>query len=156
VQRLADPGAFAAPGAPLVVIQDASRLRVAVSAPPEAVHGLSRGQPVSVRIEGQPAEAVVEGVVPSPAGQLYTVNALVDNSAGRFLPGSSATLRIPGGVRRAVRIPAAALVREGDLTGVLLRSGERRWVRVGRAEEGRIEVLSGLRAGEIILVPAGG
>jgi RND family efflux transporter MFP subunit len=158
VQRMVDPGAFAAPGAPLMVVQDASRLRVTASAPPETVRGLRRGETIGVRIEGRRAEATVEGVVPAPTGEIYTVNAILENADGRFMPGSAATLLVPRGVRPTLLVPAAAVMREGDLTGVVVLTpggSERRWVRLGRAaEDGRIEVLSGLRAGETVLVPA--
>lgn len=155
--RMVDPGAFAAPGAPLVTMQDPTRLRVSATAPPEAVRGLRRGDAVAVRIEGVETTATVEGVVPAPAGQVYTINALVENPDGRFLPGSAATILIPRGERTAVFVPQAAVVRQGDLTGVDVRTAEgatRRWVRLGREVGGRVEVLSGLRAGETIVVPA--
>jgi hypothetical protein len=49
------------------------------------------------------------------------------------------------------------VVREGDLTGVRVVSGaaaELRWVRVGRPVGPDVEILSGLRAGEQVLVAA--
>ena len=99
----------------------------------------------------------IEGLVPSPAGGVYTVNAVVRNPAGEFLPGSAATLRVPDGTRAAILVPAAALVREGDLVGVRVVSGGSaalRWVRTAGdapATGGLVEVLSGLTAGDVIL-----
>jgi RND family efflux transporter MFP subunit len=156
-ERFVDPGAFAAPGAPLVAVQDGSRLRISVSVAPEAVRGLRRGQPVDAVVEGTSARATVEGVVPAAGGSLYTVNAIVDNRAGRLLAGGAAWLALPQGVRPAVVVPAAAVRREGDLTGVLVR-GPRgdalRWVRLGASAGGMIEVLAGLRAGERVVIPS--
>jgi hypothetical protein len=54
-------------------------------------------------------------------------------------------------------IPAAAVRREGELTGVFVRTqaaDELRWVRVGRMSGDVIEVLSGLQAGDQVVVPA--
>jgi len=54
--------------------------------------------------------------------------------------------------------PAAAVIREGDLTGVrVLAPGgdELRWIRAGRTVGDRVEVLSGLEAGDRVLVPEG-
>lgn len=156
-RRFVDPGAFAAPGAPLVSVQDDSRLRVSVSAAPEAVRALRRGDPVTARIEDAPAAGTVEGVVPAASGQLYTVNAIVDNRGGRFLAGSAATLALAQGERHAILVPVRAVVREGDLAGVYLQTdggGERRWVRLGRTTDDTAEVVAGLRAGERIIVPA--
>lgn len=153
-RRHVDPGAFAAPGAPLVELQDPSRLRVTVSVPAALANGLRRGLKLEASVEGHPATAIIEGVVPSGAGTVYTVNALIENQNGVLLPGSSATLAIPSGMRRAVLIPASALVREGDLTGVRVQSPAGptlRWVRVGEERQGVIEVRSGLAAGDVLL-----
>ena len=155
--RFVDPGDFAAPGAPMVTVLDARRLRVTATAAPDAVAGVGRGDTLVARIEGAPAPAVVEGVVPSAAGNLYTVNALVENDAGRFLPGSAATLELPQGARTALLVPTEALIRRGDLTGVRVRTADGdmlRWIRLGRSHDGMAEVLAGLRPGDVIVVPA--
>lgn len=158
-RRQVDPGAFAAPGAPLLVVQDASRLRVSATVAPEAARGLLRGARVDATIEGRPATATIEGVVPAASGNLYTVNATVANASRDFLPGSAATLLLPQGMRRALLVPEAAVRREGDLTGVHVRGAagdELRWVRLGPARtDGFAEVLSGVAAGEQVVVPVG-
>lgn len=154
--RAVDPGDFVAPGAPIVTVLDPRRLRITASAAPDAVAGIQRGDTLRARIEGAPASAVVEGVVPSPVGSLYTVNAIVDNEAGRFLPGSAARLALPQGTRPAVLIPDDAVIRQGDLTGVRLRTGDGaslRWIRLGPTRDGMVEVLAGLEGGDVILVP---
>jgi RND family efflux transporter MFP subunit len=154
--RMIEPGSFAAPGMPLIVIQDARRLRLAVTAAPNAVRGLARGTRVEASIEGEVADAVVEGVIPA-GGSLYTVNAIVDNSAGRHLAGSAATLALHVGERSAMLVPVHAIVRQGDLTGVHVLEGDQatlRWVRLGHATDDDVEVLAGIRAGERIVVPA--
>lgn len=157
VSRLADPGSFATPGAPLLVVQDASRLRVSASASPNAVRGLRRGQVLDISIEGVSATAVVEGVIPAQGGSLYTVNALVENADGRHLAGSAATLSIPTAARAALVVPASALVRQGDLTGVYLAGDEGsrvRWVRPGRSFADSVEVLAGLKDGDQVVATA--
>jgi hypothetical protein len=57
-----------------------------------------------------------------------------------------------------ITVPAAAIVHEGDLTGVRVKTSsgaELRWVRAGRERAGRVEVLSGLSAGDQVIVPQG-
>jgi RND family efflux transporter MFP subunit len=158
--RFVDPGDFAAPGAPMATVLDAARLRVAATAAPDIAAGVGRGDTLEALIEGKRATARVEGVVPSAAGNLYTVNAIVENVDRRFLPGSAATLRIPRGSRTAVLIPEAAVIRRGDLTGVRVRSADGvdlRWIRLGEARGDGVEVLAGLEPGDVILVsPAAG
>jgi RND family efflux transporter MFP subunit len=155
-QRFVDPGAFAAPGAPIVAVLDDRQLRITVFATPELARALRRGQPVDGTVEARPVRATIEGTVPSATGNLYTINALVPNDDRAVAAGGAATLYLPLGDRAALVVPAAAVIREGDLTGVLLRAEEgdvRRWVRLGREYEQVVEVISGLRAGDHVVVP---
>ncbi|MEZ4412332.1 MAG: efflux RND transporter periplasmic adaptor subunit [Gemmatimonadales bacterium] len=155
--RFVDPGSFAAPGAPLVTVEDASTLRVTVSAAPDAVRGLKAGTTVTAIIGDVTVDAKVEGVVPS-GPNLYTVNALVPNAKGEFLSGSPATLALPRGTRQAILVPNGAVVRQGDLTGVrTVVDGQPtlRWVKLGRSADGMTEVFSGLAAGDTVVVAGG-
>jgi hypothetical protein len=155
--RYVDPGAFAAPGAPLIAVQDASRLRITTAVTPDIAQLLRRGDSIDAEIEGRATTAAVEGVGPSANGNLYSVNALVANSDGHFLAGSAATLSIVLGSHPALVVPARAIARQGDLTGVTLRTGEGdelRWVRLGDSAADFVEVTAGLRAGDQIVIPA--
>jgi RND family efflux transporter MFP subunit len=152
--RFVDPGAFAAPGAPLVQLQDASQLRITVHVSPDVARMLSKGARVNVRIEGHADVATVEGVVPAMGG-LYAINALVENRDGRHPANGSATLAVPTGTQRGIAVPEAALIREGDLVGVLLRTGSgdvRRWIRTGASVNGLVQVTAGLRAGDQVVL----
>lgn len=154
--RHADPGTFAAPGMPLVTVQDASSLRISVSAPSEAVRNLKRGARLAATIDGQPVTATVEGVVPANAGNLFTVNAVVPNRDGALRAGSAATLSLPLGSTNGIVVPVAALVRDGDLVGVVVRANgvdDRRWVRLGAVTPTHAEIAGGLKAGEVIVIP---
>ncbi len=156
-RRHVDRGAFAAPGAPLITLEDGSRLRVSSAAAPEAVRGLRRGARIPATIEGRATEATIEGVVPAPLGTTYTVNAIVDNRDGLYLPHSAATLALVQGRRPAILVPASAVRRDGDLAGVRLVRGsgaELRWVRLGRTSGELVEVVAGLAAGDRVLVAA--
>ena len=151
--RFVDPGAFVAPGAPIVTVQDASALRLTAYVTPEAARALKAGQAVPATIEGQPATATIEGVVPS-MGNLYAVNAIVKNGDGAHLAGSAAALQLTAGTHRAIAVPADAVTREGDLIGVVVRTGTgdaRRWIRTGATVGDLVEVTSGLRAGEQVV-----
>ena len=156
-KRFVDAGAFAAPGAPLVAIQDVSTLRISASTTPDIARGLRRGQTLGALVERTPVHATIEGVVPAMAGSLYAINALVPNPNAALLAGSRATLTLPTGRLRVLVAPSLAIVREGDLTGVNLRTvqgDDRRWVRLGPALGDMVEVTAGLRSGDHIVVPA--
>ncbi|MEX0909070.1 MAG: hypothetical protein WDZ58_04835, partial [Gemmatimonadaceae bacterium] len=116
-----------------------------------------RGQFVNATIEGRPVRATIEGVVPTAVGNLYTINALLPNPGGVFLPGSAATISLSQGTRGSIVVPIAAVIHEGDLTGVTLRTDDGdqlRWIRLGAATGGVVEVTAGLRAGDRVIVPA--
>ena len=154
-KRFVDVGAFAAPGAPLVTIQDVSTLRIGANTTPDIARGLHRGQTLTALVEGTPVRATIEGVVPAVAGNLYTINALVAESQLRDPRRQQGDARVPTGRRRGLVVPAAAIAREGDLTGVTLRTAqgdERRWVRLGRAIGDMVEVTAGLRTGDRVVL----
>lgn len=157
--RFVDPGAFVAPGAPLVEVQEQDRLRISAQVPPAVARSLKAGQTVTAEVEGTATEAAIEGVVPAMTGGVYTVNALVRNPGGALTSGGSATLRLPQGTRRALVVPVAAIVREGDLVGVRVRTAagaELRWVKsapVPGAEATLAEILAGVSAADSVLIP---
>lgn len=157
-QRFVDPGAFATPGAPLVMVQDNTRLRIAATVSPTIARDVKRGSTVPVTVEGVPATATVEGVVPSAGGSLYMINAIADNTGGALAAGGAARLQVGEGTRPALLVPVGALRREGDLTGVTVTSGgvtTTRWIRVGTTVGDRVEILAGLAAGDTVRVPNG-
>lgn len=152
-RRFVDPGAFVAPGAPIVTVLDASRLRITVTIASSGGIPVSRGAAISGTIAGRDVRGVVEGAVPSGTEALTVVNALVPNRDGALPAGGAATLRIPQGRRTAILIPQGAVVREGDLAGVRVAgtSGPGlRWVRLGQSRGDLVEVLSGLTSGDSI------
>lgn len=157
--RFVDVGDFAAPGAPLVTVQDASRLRISAAVPAAMARRVKPGMKLDARIEGEAVQAIVEGVVPS-AATMYTINAIVANRSGALPAGGSATLAVPGGnAERTLLVPQSAIVREGDLTGVrVVRDGraELRWVRLGDAYGDRVVVRTGLQAGERVALAGAG
>ncbi len=127
---------------------------------PAVAVDLRRGQSIALDIEGIAGTGTIEGVVSARAAAC-SPEQTVGNGDGRFPAGGSATLLLPGAMQTVRLVPRAALVREGDLTGVqVVRDGvsERRWVRLGRTHGELVEVLSGLDAGALVAVPdsAGG
>lgn len=156
-RRSADPGAFAAPGTPLITVVDDSRLRVTVSVRPADARIVRRGMLLDASVEGVAAKATVDGVFPSGQGaELYTINAVLPNAGASLPSGGAATLAIPLGTRTALLVPLHAIRREGGLTGVtLVQNGaiSIRWVRLGPTSGELAEVVAGLRAGDSIHVP---
>lgn len=156
VSRRADPGMMASPGVPLLRMEDASVLRVSVSTTTETARRLRTGEILDARLDGKRLKARVEGVVPSGAGNLAVVNALIENRRDSLPSGAVATLSLPRGTKALRMVPSAAVFREGDLTGVWVRTAKgdlRRWIRLGEETSADVEVLSGLREGDSVVVP---
>lgn len=155
VARSVDPGDLAAPGVPLVTLERAGLRDAVLHIPADAAARLAPGDTIAVtgpdgRRARVPVRAVAGGA--DPLSRTVEIKAVLPAD---WPTGIALTGHVPGGTRVGVAIPADAVVRRGQLTGVRVVSGERtvlRWIRLGRTlEDGRIEVLSGLAPGDRVV-----
>lgn len=166
VRKNVNVGDVATPGAPLFVLEDLSHLRVIGSVGEAAAARLRPGARVPVEIEaaGVRAVGVVEAVVPAsrPPVTGFRVNVVLGWPSAAVISGMTATVLVPSDepdARSGTRllVPRDALVRRGQMVGVFLVDGTTarlRWVRVGLEDGESVEVLSGLRGGERVVVSA--
>ncbi len=151
-----DAGDMASPGMPLFTIDDISKVKIVAQVPEAELAGLASGTPASVTIDAleAPVPARIERVIPAgdPMSRTFAVRLVIDNPEGRIKPGMFARIAFPRGSRAALLVPKEAIVERGQLQGVWVvdEAGKARlrWVRIGPAFEGRVEVLSGLTVGE--------
>ena len=154
--RFVDPGAQAAPGVPLVAIEEERTTRVDATVP-EGIP-VTAGARAFVEAGDQRLEARVVRVQPSVDS--IARSALVKLELARPLrSGTYVRVSFPVGERTAVVIPATALVRRGQLTSVFFIGNDNvarmRLVTVGATNGADVEVLSGLDPGEsIVSAPA--
>src|SRR6266540_4322409 len=112
--------------------------------------------PVMVDAVGQPLNARVAEVIPAadPASRSVTVKLDLPAVPG-LRSGAFGRARFPAGERKALLVPARALVERGQLTGVYVvdeRSVARlRLVTAGQRRGERVEILSGLNPGERVV-----
>ena len=160
VSKMAEAGDMAAPGTPLLTVEDLSRVKVVVQVPESEVVGLSEGDPARIRIdvlEGT-EDAVVDRIMPAgdPTSRTYRVQLVLDNPDGRIKSGMYARAQFARGDREALLVPPAAIIDRGQLRGLFVVDGDGlarlRWVRLGRELEDGVEVLSGLSSGERFVV----
>ena len=153
-------GDMAMPGRPLLTLYEPGALRATASVPQSAVPESLRG--AKVELPGLPAER--RWIVPTEGQLLPTVDAGTHTVQLRLTlpagiagvsPGMFARVWLPGAadaVPGRVYVPASAVVRRGEMSGVYVvdakGAARLRQVRLGRADEARIEVLAGLSAGE--------
>lgn len=161
VDRLAEPGDTATPGAPLLSLYDPSALRIEVPVRESLLSRLHPGAALEVRIGGAPPlTGIIDEIVPyaEPGSRTFLVKVGLPDQTGLYA-GMFGRLLLPAGERSRLVVPAAAVERIGQLefATVVTDSGalERRLVTLGQATgDGRIEVLSGLAAGESVVVSA--
>lgn len=155
--RFVDPGAQAAPGVPLVTIQNETAARVDANVPEHvAVHAGERA--VVIAGERRIGARVIRM---QPSVDAAARSALVKLQLDEPLrAGMYVKVSFLIGTRDAVTVPLSALVRRGQLTSVFVVADDRvarmRLVIPGATDGAQAEVLSGLAAGEeIVAVPAG-
>jgi RND family efflux transporter MFP subunit len=155
--RHVDAGDMAQPGRALIEVYAPGAMRV-VAQVPLSVIGRANTSDLRAQIEVPalkqmiPAERVA--VLPAADPRTFTVEvrAQVPGSVEGLTPGQFARMHLFVGESARVTVPAAAVLRRGEITAVYVKSdtGFRlRQVRVGEVLAGeRVEVLAGLQDGE--------
>jgi cobalt-zinc-cadmium efflux system membrane fusion protein len=163
--RSAVPGAVVEAGAPLAVVTDPSALWLVVNAP-ESAAGLFRvGAPIRFVVPAFPADTFRAPIDAVGAGldsdtRTLPIRVAVPNPAGRLKPEMLAT--VLAGTATGIRVafvPADAVqliagnptvfVATPDSQGVKL---EARTVKTGLTASGRVAIVEGLSAGELVVV----
>lgn len=160
VDRLAEPGDTSRPGVPLLVLYDATSLRLEAPVLEQLAVKLRAGDELKVYIDslGREVVSTVDEIVPQAdaPSRSFLVKASVPRSEDLY-EGMFGRLRIPSGQRRHLCLATDAIQTVGQLefVEVVLPDDriERRFIKTGRlGMPGRIEVLSGLKAGERVIL----
>jgi len=157
-EKLVEPGNMASPGMPLLRVEDTRGFRLEVRVDESRVGEIRRGDSVPV---------FLGTATTSITGTVDEVSRAVDADARAFLvkialpdgrgvrSGEFGKARFAGAPRRALTIPASAIVRHGQLTSVFVVDKGRARVRLVSLSES--EVLAGLTESEVVILapPAG-
>ncbi len=156
-EKLAQVGALAVPGAPLLVIEKAGGFRLEMNVEESRSSQIRLGMPLRVVLEqGEAVDAKVSEIVPSldPASRSLTVKVdlppLKALRSGAFARGEWVT-----GERELLSVAPAAVRESGQMQMVFVVEGGRahsRMISVGDAQAGRREVLTGLKSGEVVVL----
>jgi cobalt-zinc-cadmium efflux system membrane fusion protein len=158
--RNATVGGVAGEGATLFEVADLSSLWVDLHIFGADAQHIVPGVPVTVTrlSDGVTAQTTLERVLPgtATASQSTVARAKLANADGLWRPGSAVKARITVEQQpAALVVPVAALQTFRDWTVVFVRVGETyeiRPVELGKRDAERIEVLSGLKAGDQVVV----
>jgi RND family efflux transporter MFP subunit len=153
--KMADAGALAAPGTPLLTLEREGGYRVDLVVPETYIQSVRTGQPVDVRIpaiEETSIAGTVDVVIPTADQGSRTFVVQVGIPTVQSLrSGMFARVPLTVGEQQMVRIPASSVVRQGQLTGVFIVDDKNiarfHLIRTGRQFGEQMEVISGLRDG---------
>ena len=158
-------GDMASPGSPLFVIMDISRVVARLNVPQSQADAIKLGQEAELSVTGidQPVKGKVIVVSPATDANSTTVQVWVqaDNPGERLKPGAAVHGKIiADAIKTATVVPAAAILpgEEGGTAVLTVGSdslAHRRAVKLGIREANQVQILSGVRPGEEVVVVGG-
>ncbi|MCD9185021.1 MAG: efflux RND transporter periplasmic adaptor subunit [Pyrinomonadaceae bacterium] len=156
VKKLAEQGAVASPGVPLLSIEDSSQYRLEAAVEESNSKLVRIGNRVNVQIDaigGGEFPGVVSEVVPSADASSRSLTVKIDLPANPLLrTGLYGLARFPVAGKQSISVPQTAIVQRGQLTGVFAvtmdGTTQFRIVTTGKTAGGAVEILSGLSEGD--------
>lgn len=160
LERLVTPGTTVTPSTPLFVVSDLSTLWVVAEIDESHLSRVRAGRPVEVTVAAYPAERFMGTIsfvadTVNPNTRRVTVRSTVPNPGGRLKPEMFATVWLgEGDPRRVLVVPQGAVQAIDGRPTVFLAEGDGRFtpktVEAGPAQDGKVEITSGLAAGQRI------
>ncbi|MBL8729616.1 MAG: efflux RND transporter periplasmic adaptor subunit [Planctomycetes bacterium] len=160
VDKQVQPGDVVQPGQPICTLYDPSRLQLVAVVREDLAGRLRVGQSVSVTIDalGEPCAGTVSEIVPTAESRSRSFEVKVTGPCHPgVVTGMFGRLQVPLDTVDELRVPQRAVQSIGQLDfvrAVVDGRPVRRYVRTGRRRDADVEILSGLVAGEVVLVPA--
>jgi len=153
------------PGMDVIHIADLSKLLLTAEVFENQLRWVTVGSPATIDITYLPGETIVGRVrfiEPEVREQTRTINLIIEvpNPGGRLKVGMYATVLFePVAVSDAVAVPTQAVLRSGERQVVVMALGEGRFapreVRIGvEGDDGFVQVLDGLSAGDVVVTSA--
>lgn len=150
--------------APVMTVADLSTVWLSANVAERDLAQVAVGQAARITLDAWPGKdfegkVAYVGAVLDSETRTVKVRVAIDNRSGIFKPGMFAHAGFAGATRRGLMVPAAALLQSGLVTRVMVERGplrfEARVVQVGASRGDQVEIVSGLKAGERIVVKEG-
>lgn len=159
-EKRVEAGELASPGQPLLKMEDPRRLRLEATVAEGDLQRVVRGDNIRVLIDAlgsQVLTGVVSQILPAGDPQTHTFMVKVDlPPAPGLKTGMFGRFQLDKGTSRTILLPASAVVERGDLTSVFVVGPDQvarlRLVKAGRRFEQQREILSGVNAGERVML----
>lgn len=170
IERLVDAGDYAESGDELMQIGDLSSIKVIIEVSDRDLSQVSVGQPVEVRLDAFPEETIsgrVTRITPAadPTSRLIPVEITIPNQTGQIGSGLLARVTLEGVGSDRLAIPKMALdIAENEPATVFVLTDindqeatiRARAIEIGRENNSRVEIVSGLQAGDAVVVRSSG
>lgn len=162
IERRVEPGTLAAPGMPLLVLEQVGQVLVETAVDESRSSSVTLGDTASVEIEalGKPVIGRVVEIVPTVdvASRAFLVKVELPAELAGLRPGMFARVSFRVGQKQTLVVPQSAIARRGALDRVYVVEGDRlrlRMVTLGETQNAWTEVLSGIAAGERVVASPG-
>ena len=158
-------GAFLQVGDLVANIGRLDRVRVKVYVDEPDLGRMGIGMPVTITWDAMPGhqwkgevDRLPTEITPLGTRQVGEVGCVIDNPGGELVPGTNVDATIQSKVvGNAVTAPREALRRENGVDGVLALGNDNvlewRPIQIGVTSAGRVQVISGLNAGDSVALP---
>ncbi len=156
-RKLADVGDLAAPGKPLLQMENPNTLRFEADVPEALIGNVKLGDQLAVRLAAITAEIAGTVAELSPAADPNSRTSLVKldlAGAAGLRSGQFGRVAVPVGEAIAIRVPTAAVIQRGQMEMVFVvisNHAQMRLVKTGSHFGGEIELVSGVDAGEQVV-----
>ncbi len=161
-ERRVSPGQYVTVGQPLVRLVQMDPLEVAFHVPERNLPALKAGQRIALTVNSYPdlgvdGEVFFIDPVVDPQARTVLVKARIGNPDGLLQPGMFAVINLVLEERaQALVVPEAAVRYRGDQAYVVMVNEEQRVafqdVSIGLRMPGKVEITSGLNAGDLVVV----
>jgi multidrug efflux pump subunit AcrA (membrane-fusion protein) len=150
-------------GMSLMTVADLSTVWVTAELRESESGSVSQGSQATVELAafpGQLLEGRVSYIYPTLQPEARTIKAriVLSNPGGRIKPGMYATVRIRTPMANALTVPSSAVIQTGERSYVFVKVSAQklipRDVQIGRRGSEMVEILSGLKTGEIVVTSA--
>jgi RND family efflux transporter MFP subunit len=156
-KRHVELGELVSPGQPVISGLSLQSLRVNVDVPQSMFHAIRTIGKAFVYVKGEriAAESLTFFPVANAEANTFRVRVNLPDGAVTLYPGMFVKVGFVVGETQRLLVPAEAVVRRSELSGVYVADGDAvalRQVRLGRRYGDSIEVLSGLSEGEAVAI----
>jgi RND family efflux transporter MFP subunit len=157
-RKWVDVGDQAAPGKPLIDIEDPSKLQLEADVPEAIASRIKPDARMTIRVGQSPGDlsGTIAEIAPTADPTSRTFRVKLDLPAGTgLISGQFARLIVPVGESTSMRVPTLAVVQRGQMEILFVVENQHarlHLVKTGRRVNDEMEILSGLDSGDSVVL----